>query len=178
MSQQFPSKELNLEVIINSTRDGDGTLLTASPQFFSHPSKDIVKHLLELQVPIPMVNCNRKGDGCPTYITELQNHNDHVPVFQDEKELNSYIARIMVHTEQACRKVGVWLTQLQKQQMQAITFALSTKLMVCGECGEVKEDDARVQAGMKCGACAYGNDGDTYERPEDIEEINYKGENE
>ena len=26
---------------------------------------------------------------------------------------------------------------------------------VCGECGEVRIDDARVQGGMKCGVCAY-----------------------
>jgi len=28
--------------------------------------------------------------------------------------------------------------------------------MVCGECGESRPDDARVEAGMKCGICAYG----------------------
>ena len=27
---------------------------------------------------------------------------------------------------------------------------------ICGECGEIKLDDARVEGGMKCGACAYG----------------------
>lgn len=27
---------------------------------------------------------------------------------------------------------------------------------VCGECGDVRSDDARVEAGMKCGVCAYG----------------------
>ena len=27
---------------------------------------------------------------------------------------------------------------------------------VCGECGEYRPDDARVEAGMKCGVCAYG----------------------
>jgi len=26
---------------------------------------------------------------------------------------------------------------------------------VCPECNEVRIDDARVQAGMKCGVCAY-----------------------
>ena len=26
----------------------------------------------------------------------------------------------------------------------------------CGECEEVRVDDARVSAGMKCGPCAYG----------------------
>ena len=27
---------------------------------------------------------------------------------------------------------------------------------VCKECGEYREDDARVEGGMKCGVCAYG----------------------
>ncbi len=27
---------------------------------------------------------------------------------------------------------------------------------ICGECGEYRPDDARVQGGMKCGVCAYG----------------------
>jgi len=27
---------------------------------------------------------------------------------------------------------------------------------ICGECGEYRPDDARVEGGMKCGVCAYG----------------------
>ena len=27
----------------------------------------------------------------------------------------------------------------------------------CGECGELRPDDARVQDGMKCGQCAYAS---------------------
>jgi hypothetical protein len=27
---------------------------------------------------------------------------------------------------------------------------------VCKECGEIRDEDARVAAGMKCGICAYG----------------------
>ena len=26
----------------------------------------------------------------------------------------------------------------------------------CGECGEWREDDPRVEGSMKCGVCAYG----------------------
>ena len=26
---------------------------------------------------------------------------------------------------------------------------------LCGECGEVRYEDARVEAGLKCGHCAY-----------------------
>ena len=29
----------------------------------------------------------------------------------------------------------------------------------CGECGEWREDDARVEGGMKCGECTYGYNG-------------------
>ena len=27
---------------------------------------------------------------------------------------------------------------------------------LCGECEEVRYEDARVEAGLKCGHCAYG----------------------
>ena len=27
---------------------------------------------------------------------------------------------------------------------------------ICNECGEYREDDARVSVGMKCGVCTYG----------------------
>lgn len=36
----------------------------------------------------------------------------------------------------------------------------------CVECGEYLPDDARVQAGMKCGMCAYGSE----RNPETINE--------
>lgn len=29
-------------------------------------------------------------------------------------------------------------------------------IKLCGECGEPRPDDARVEGGMKCGVCAYG----------------------
>ena len=34
---------------------------------------------------------------------------------------------------------------------------LETEKWRCGECDEIMIDDARVEAGMKCGNCAYGN---------------------
>ena len=33
---------------------------------------------------------------------------------------------------------------------------VNIRIKVCPECQEFKPDDARVEAGMKCGACAYG----------------------
>ena len=27
---------------------------------------------------------------------------------------------------------------------------------LCPECGEIREDDARVEGNMKCGQCSYG----------------------
>ena len=32
---------------------------------------------------------------------------------------------------------------------------------ICPECGEIREDDGRVKAGMKCSYCAYGYPVDT-----------------
>ena len=41
-------------------------------------------------------------------------------------------------------------------------FAQAEDAATCGECGEIRIDeygdvDARVEAGMKCGVCAYGD---------------------
>lgn len=39
------------------------------------------------------------------------------------------------------------------------TYCSDCEKLVCPECGEFRPDDDRVQAGMKCGFCAYGNEG-------------------
>ena len=36
--------------------------------------------------------------------------------------------------------------------------SLFSKYPICGECGEVRKGDARVEEGMKCGQCAYAGE--------------------
>ena len=41
-------------------------------------------------------------------------------------------------------------------RMKKKLATVNIRIRVCPECQELKPDDARVEAGMKCGACTYG----------------------
>ena len=40
----------------------------------------------------------------------------------------------------------------------AVLYELFEEYPICGECGEVRRGDARVEGGMKCGWCAYAGE--------------------
>ena len=48
------------------------------------------------------------------------------------------------------------IDEANRNEDEAIREGYTIPDMVCGECGESRPDDARVEAGMKCGICAYG----------------------
>ena len=78
---------INIKLIVNTVRDTEGNLLQGSPQFFSTPSKNFIEHMLDKEQEIPTILCSRNHNGCATPVTDLQNHNGHVPTFSDEDEL-------------------------------------------------------------------------------------------
>tara|TARA_R100000306_G_C4247004_1_gene78554 strand:- start:112 stop:453 length:342 start_codon:yes stop_codon:yes gene_type:complete len=49
----------------------------------------------------PTVNLSRHGDKCPTPIDNLQEHNHHMPGFQNEDEMKAYIARVQKDVSEA-----------------------------------------------------------------------------
>lgn len=98
---------INIRLIVNTVRDTDGNLIQGSPQFFSASSKNFVEHMLNKEQEIPTVLCSRHHDGCPTPVTDLQNHNGHVPMFTDEDELLTYCKHILSDVRKALLKLDV-----------------------------------------------------------------------
>ena len=98
---------INIKLIVNTVRDTDGNLLQGSPQFYSTPSKNFIEHMLDKEQEIPTILCSRNHNGCATPVTDLQNHNGHVPTFSDEDELLQYCKQILNDARQILLKLGV-----------------------------------------------------------------------
>ena len=98
---------INIKLIVNTVRDTEGNLLQGSPQFFSTPSKNFIEHMLDKEQEIPTILCSRNHNGCATPVTDLQNHNGHVPTFSDEDELLQYCKQILNDARQILLKLGV-----------------------------------------------------------------------
>ena len=153
---------INIKLIVNTVRDTDGNLMQGSPQFFSTPSKNFVEHMLNKEQEIPTVLCSRHHDGCPTPVTDLQNHNGHVPMFTDEDELLIYCKHILTDVRKALLKLGV------KVEVDSDTTS-DGKAMVgsenlgpvlagfCMSCGKSEEESCTIGANPEgldmCGAC-------------------------
>jgi hypothetical protein len=68
-----------------------------------------------------------------------------------------YLSKVDFYKE--CKTTGEKVIDLINQLPRWIQLQknhLNIRIRVCPECEEFKPDDARVEAGMKCGACAYG----------------------
>ena len=81
--KEFTQPMIDVKVQVNTVRDADGKFIQGIPQIWTTPSKDFIAHMLDKKIEIPTIECNRKGDGCSTPITELQIHNNHVPTYTD-----------------------------------------------------------------------------------------------
>ena len=93
---------LHLHLAVNTMRDSNGKFVQGSPQFTTTSSKDFVKHILDKGLQIPTVSCSRKFGGCVYPITELEGHNYHVPVFDNEDDMLEYCNRIINAVKQEC----------------------------------------------------------------------------
>ena len=49
-------------------------------------------------------------------------------------------------------------SEIHHEDCSPIHCSIANK-WTCSDCGDYRYDDARVEAGMKCGYCAYGNGG-------------------
>ena len=68
-----------------------------------------------------------------------------------------YLSKVDFYKE--CKTTGEKVIDLINQLPRWIQLQknhLNIRIRVCPECEEFKPDDVRVEAGMKCGACAYG----------------------
>lgn len=84
------------------------------------------------------------------------------------KLINSYneMLELIVQARIATDRIDEWKKDLDlvtnpdqtrlPQTMEGLAFRIRNILWMCGECEEIRIDDERVLAGMKCGHCAYG----------------------
>lgn len=119
---------VDIKVQAQIAKDSDEKFLGGVVQFFSTPSTDFVKHLLDNQIQIPTIYCSRSGAGCATPITELQQHNDHVPHWtrdkgHTEKDMVNYARRIVTDAVKACDAIKVDTT-LSKSEEDALHVSL------------------------------------------------------
>ena len=121
-------KALKLKVSVTVTTDEDDKFIAGGVQFYSSPPKGYIKDLLEMGHSVPLVNCNRKGDGCPTMITELQSHNHDVPMFNNAEEFKGYLERIITNVTAAAGKVGWSVKQAEENEQAKLTTVMQEGL--------------------------------------------------
>jgi len=111
MNNTEPKLDIRVEIITSvSDSSADAfTLDTAIARFYSTPNKKFMSHMIETKQIIPTINCSRDGTKCPTPITELQIHNDHVPKHTSMESLATYVERIITELTILTKKLDVQL---------------------------------------------------------------------
>ena len=103
--------------------------------FFSTPSKDFMHHLIENKKgSIPTINCSRDGTKCPTPITELQIHNEHVPKHYSLDSIREYVDRICADLMKATKEIDVELKTPDYDKFNETMQEVTKKL------GDMKDD--------------------------------------
>ena len=153
---------LHLHLAVNTMRDGNGKFVQGSPQFTTTSSKDFVKHIIDKGLEIPTVSCSRKEGSCVYPITELEAHNYHVPIFNDEDDMLGYCNRIITSVADSCRKVKVTLKMDDNTEKDgSVTLAqeniginLAGFCMGCGQSeSETKIIGANQEGQALCETC-------------------------
>jgi len=121
-------KALKLKVSVTVTTDQDDKFIHGRVEFYSSPPEGYIKDLLDIGHSVPLVNCNRKGDGCPTMITELQSHNHDVPMFNNAEEFKGYLERIITDVTAAAGKVGWSVKQAEQNEQGKLTTVMQEGL--------------------------------------------------
>lgn len=98
-----------------------------------------------------------KSDGDPNEITYGQKRYPYSDTLSaairqvfgiEEEDTAYYFAEAMIDANDAGDYEGAW----------SVLYELFNEYPICGECGEVRQGDARVEEGMKCGQCAYAGE--------------------
>ena len=153
-------KELDIKAKFYITRDEEENFIKGTVQFWTNNPKELIKVLLEKKLPMPTVNCSRDGTKCPTSIGELQNHNDHGPMFEHSMELINYSQRIIKDVALKADGLGFMLNESLTKPIvisEPVTEAQDLKILeglifykdkfaeqkvmnACGNCGTTTED--------------------------------------
>ena len=147
---------IDVKVQVNTVRDADGKFIQGIPQIWTTPSKDFIAHMLDKKVEIPTIDCNRKGDGCSTPITELQIHNNHVPTYTDEQELIQYCHRVLWALQTECTFLGVMVKVRKGEGDNKAIVSTESILDKCNTCGSEEEVGANQEGLPMCNQCYEG----------------------
>tara|TARA_R100000315_G_C5221318_1_gene133100 strand:+ start:638 stop:1093 length:456 start_codon:yes stop_codon:yes gene_type:complete len=99
---------------------------------------------------------NHTTDGDPNEITYGQKRYPYTntlsrairQVFGVEENVSEWYAETMINANDSGDFERAW----------SVLHELFEEYPICGECGEVRQGDARVEGGMKCGWCAYAGE--------------------
>ena len=130
---------LDVKLIVKSVRDAQGNFVQATPSLFTVGGvKQLAMACLD-NAPIkqiPTVKLSRDGSGCEFSITELQQHNDHMPTFTDEAELYLYCDRVLAHIAHSLRQLNLELSMVDDLQ-DNFTIGFEQLGSNCCKCNDV-----------------------------------------
>lgn len=107
-----PKLDIRIEVTTQA-HDADSESYNfdqAVAKFYSTPNKKFMSHMIDTKQKIPTINCSRDGTKCATPVTDLQNHNAHVPTHTSMESLAEYVERIIKNIIVIAEKIDVKLT--------------------------------------------------------------------
>ena len=55
-------------------------------------------------------------------------------------------------------QIDEWVKRFKEEEDNKV-YQKEGDWKTCGECGELRYQDARVEGGLKCGYCSYGDGG-------------------
>ena len=154
------SPKLDVKLIVKSVRDGQGNLVQATPNLFTVGGvKQLAMACLD-NAPIkqiPTVKLSRDGSGCEYSITELQQHNDHMPTFTDESDLYVYCDRVLSHIVDSLGLLN-WRLSMIDDLQDNFTIGFEQLGANCDVCKEViTEVNHTNETGSPICVDCYGN---------------------
>ena len=121
-------KKLHLDTLLQIATDPENTVFQGSVQFNTTPPKGWVQQLMDMGITKAetTVNCSRLGNNpsCNTSIFELQNHNHHAPLFNNEIAMTKYINRILTDVNSRCKKIDMHLEIEKPKELSKLTYVL------------------------------------------------------
>jgi|TARA_R100001530_G_scaffold2685_3_gene4308 hypothetical protein len=121
-------KKIHLDTLLQIATDHENTVFQGTVQFNTTPPKGWVQQLMDMGITKAetTVNCSRLGKNpeCNTSIFELQNHNHHTPIFNNEFAMTEYINRILTDVNVTCKKIDMHLEIEKPKELSKLTYVL------------------------------------------------------
>ena len=152
---------LDVKLIVKSLRDASGNFVQATPKLYTVGGvKQLAMACLD-NAPIkqiPTVKLSRDGSTCEYSITELQQHNDHMPTFTDEGDLYVYCDRVLAHIVDSLRLLN-WRLSMIDDLQDNFTIGFEQLGSNCCKCNDIiTEVNHTNKTGLPlCATCCTTN---------------------